>query len=243
VGQIRLPRPSPGTDSLPVNFGRLDATQRTHPSCHEQNLETFLLQVLNRKAQDQPMVETTTSQTTRVELTSFGREDFARLMSFLPTEDDLIEWCAAFFRYPLDDSQLERYLDSAKMPNTRVILTARAKEEGPVGHIEISHIWPHLSSRLSRVLIAPDKRRKGFGAAMVREAVSLSFELHHVVRIDLGVSAANHAAIGCYSKLRFEQVGLWLNAIAVGSRRIDVVWMTLTREAWSHFSSGLANDR
>jgi RimJ/RimL family protein N-acetyltransferase len=71
---------------------------------------------------------------------------------------------------------------------------------------------------------------------MVREAVSLSFERHHVDRIDLGVSAANVVAIGCYSKLGFVQGGRWQNAIPVGSGTIDVVWMTLTRDRWAHIN-------
>jgi RimJ/RimL family protein N-acetyltransferase len=183
------------------------------------------------------MANTTTSQV-RIELIPFGREDFDRLISWLPTENDLFEWCAAFFSYPLTHSQLERYLESAKVPNVRLVFTARSAEDGSVGHIEVSHIWPHLSSRLSRVLIAPDKRHRGLGSAMVRQAVSLSFEQHHVDRIDLGVSAANLVAIACYSKLGFAQVGRWQNAISVGSGMIDVAWMTLTRERWARFDTG-----
>jgi hypothetical protein len=54
--------------------------------------------------------------TDRVTLRPFGREDFSRLISWLPTEADLIEWCAAFFHYPLTDAQLERYLESTRQP-------------------------------------------------------------------------------------------------------------------------------
>jgi RimJ/RimL family protein N-acetyltransferase len=160
---------------------------------------------------------------TRVYLVPFGPQDFDRLISWASTKDDLIEWCAAFFSYPLTHSQLEQYSESAKSPDARLVFTGRSIKDGPVGHIEVSHIWPHLSSRLSRVLVAPDKRHRGFGSAMVREAVSLSFERHAVDRIDLGVSARNVIAIGCYSKLGFAQVGRWQNAISVGSGTIDVV--------------------
>ena len=86
----------------------------------------------------------------RIALCPFGPDDFDRLISWLPTENDLIEWCAGFFRYPLTHAQLERYLESSKQPNVRVIFTACTKEGEAVGHIEASHIWPHLSSRLSR---------------------------------------------------------------------------------------------
>ena len=60
---------------------------------------------------------------TRIELVPFEREDFDRWISWLPTEDDLIAWCAAFFSYPLTHSPLERYLESAKVPNARLVFT------------------------------------------------------------------------------------------------------------------------
>src|SRR5262249_48670260 len=116
----------------------------------------------------------------RIALCPFGPEDFDRLMSWLPTEDALVEWCAGFFRYPLTHAQLERYLESSKRPNARVIFTARTTDGEAVGHIEVSQIWPHLSSRLSRVLVAPDQRHLGIGSTIIREALSFSFVQHCV---------------------------------------------------------------
>jgi ribosomal protein S18 acetylase RimI-like enzyme len=175
------------------------------------------------------MIDKATS-TIQIALHPFGREDFSRLISWLPTEADLIDWCAAFFRYPLTDAQLERYLESAKQPNSRVIFTARSVGCEAVGHIEISQIWPHLSCRLSRLLVSPSQRRRGFASSMVAQALAIAFEQYFVDRVDLGVSATNSAAIGCYAKLGFKQVGTWPNAIAVGPGTIDVVWMTVTRD-------------
>src|SRR5262249_60486312 len=118
--------------------------------------------------------------TDRITLHPFGREDFARLISWLPSEGDLVDWCAGFFRYPLTDAQLERYLESAKQPNSRIIFTARSAEDEVVGHIEISQIWPHLSTRLSRILVAPDQRRRGFASSMVARALVVSFDQYLV---------------------------------------------------------------
>jgi RimJ/RimL family protein N-acetyltransferase len=168
-----------------------------------------------------------------VTLHPFAREDFPRLISWLPTEADLIEWCAAFFRYPLTDAQLERYLASAKQPNSRVILTARTIDGEGIGHIEVSQIWPHLSTRLSRVLVAPEWRRRGIASSMVSQTLWISFDQYLADRVDLGVSAANVTAIGCYAKLGFKQVGTWSNAIAAGPTIVDVLWMTMTRETWA----------
>jgi hypothetical protein len=73
--------------------------------------------------------------------------------------------------------------------SARAIFTALLPSGEPVGHIEISQIWPYLSSRLSRVLVAPDRRRLGIGGGMVSRASAFSFDTHHVDRIDLGVDA------------------------------------------------------
>lgn len=76
---------------------------------------------------------------------------------------------------------------------------------------------------------------------MIRQALSFSFVQHGVNRIDLGVSAGNSVAIGCYAKLGFAEVGKWPSAIVAGSRTIDVVWMTLTRAKWGR-DGGTGND-
>lgn len=168
-----------------------------------------------------------------VALRAFAREDFGRLISWVRSEAALVEWCAGFFRHPLDDAQLDRYLESRKQPNARGIWVAETSGDDPVGHVEISQIWPYLSSRLSRVLVAPDHRRRGIGSAMIAKALSFSFRQHHVSRIDLGVSAGNSAAIACYEKLGFTHVGTWPGGIVAGATKIDVYWMTVMRDQWS----------
>jgi RimJ/RimL family protein N-acetyltransferase len=173
------------------------------------------------------------AESSELTLHPFCREDFTRLISWVPSEAAHVEWCAGFFTYPLNDTQLDRYLESSKHPYARNIFTARTTTAGDaVGHVEISQIWPYLSSRLSRVLIAPEYRHRGIGSAMVAQAVSFSFREHRVNRVDLGVSASNMNAIGCYKKLAFQHVGTWPKAIALRSQTIDVYWMTLTRGGW-----------
>jgi RimJ/RimL family protein N-acetyltransferase len=167
-----------------------------------------------------------------ITLRKFGRDDFDRLISWVGTPEALGEWCASFFAFPLDNAQLTRYLESAGLPPRSTILTAVTPTGEAVGHVELSHVWPHLSSRLSRVLVAPQRRRTGIGAAMVLQALALSFETHRVDRIDLGVSADNEAAIACYERTGFDHVGTWPHAMEAGPRVIDVYWMTVTRSAW-----------
>ena len=167
-----------------------------------------------------------------IRLRPFDAADFERLMSWVPDAAAHAAWCGGHFRYPLDATQLERYLQGAQQ-GTACIFTALDATSMPVGHVEISHIWPHLSTRLSRVLVAPSVRQRRIGTTMVAAAVRFSFESHGIDRIDLGVSAANGPAIGCYRKLGFSEVGRWPNAITTADGTIDVCWMTLTRQVWA----------
>ena len=176
-------------------------------------------------------------QTEEIILRPFERHDFTRLISWLPTEAAHVEWCAAFFRFPLDETQLEQYLESSKQPNGRAVFVGETSSGEAVGHVEISHIWPHLSSRLSRVLVAPAKRHCGIGTSMIAQALTFSFRTHHLARIDLGVSQDNRAAIACYAKLGFEHVGTWTAAMMANKKLIDVYWMTITKENWAAHSS------
>ena len=52
----------------------------------------------------------------QLKLRPFSQTDFGRLISWVSTPETLGQWCAAFFRYPLDEDQLQRYLDSASQP-------------------------------------------------------------------------------------------------------------------------------
>jgi RimJ/RimL family protein N-acetyltransferase len=182
-------------------------------------------------------------QLPEIALRPFGRDDFDRLISWVGTPEALGVWCASFFSFPLDGAQLARYLESAGRPPRSTILTAVTPTGEAVGHVELSHVWPHLSSRLSRVLVAPERRRTGIGAAMVWRALALSFETHCVDRIDLGVSADNEAAIACYNRTGFEHVGTWPHAMEAGPRVIDVYWMTVTRRSWESTPTGDSGGR
>jgi RimJ/RimL family protein N-acetyltransferase len=163
-------------------------------------------------------------------LRPFEEDDFATLISWVPTADALWQWCAAFFTHPLDAAQLRRYRDSAQTPGTRDIF-AVVQDAETVGHIELSMIWPHLSCRLSRVLIAPGHRGRGLGREAVRLAVAHAFERYSVDRVDLGVASDNAVAIAAYAREGFRPVGTWPRAITAGGRTIDVAWMTLSRAA------------
>jgi len=81
-----------------------------------------------------PGVKITTRQLPQVTFRPFDRTDFERLTSWVPTQQTLMQWCAAFFQHPLDQNQLQQYLDTACQANVRMIFTALDQQADPVGH-------------------------------------------------------------------------------------------------------------
>ena len=167
-----------------------------------------------------------------IALRRFRQSDFAALISWVPTPEALAQWCAGFFQFPLDASHLQGSLESASRPHAREIFTTESEQGESVGHVELSMIWPHLSCRLSRVLVAPEWRGIGVGREIIGLAISRAFQRYHVSRIDLGVSDDNQIAIRCYEGQHFTHVGTWSEALAVNGRSINVYWMTLMRADW-----------
>ena len=182
-------------------------------------------------------MKSTQAKAERIELVEFGREDIPRLMSWIRSPEDLAAWAGAFFIYPLDEAKLERYLDSGRgdRPQRRIFKARDADSGEAVGHIELSHIWPHLSGRVSRVLVAdPALRGRGVGTRMVRALVQQAFAEYAFAHLDLGVDAANLRAIACYRRAGFFHVGTWPQAMRTAAGVIDVYWMSITRTGRAH---------
>jgi RimJ/RimL family protein N-acetyltransferase len=172
----------------------------------------------------------------RIELIEFAREDMPRLIGWIQSPEDLSAWAGAFFTYPLDQAKLERYLNSGRgeHPERRIFKAVDAESSEAVGHIELSHIWPHLSARISRVLVGdPALRGHGVGTRIVRALVQQAFAEYSFGHIDLGVDAANRRAIACYRRAGFAHVGTWPQALNTAAGVIDVYWMSITRAAAS----------
>jgi RimJ/RimL family protein N-acetyltransferase len=174
----------------------------------------------------------TQARAERIELVEFRREDIPRLIGWIRSPEDLSAWAGAFFTYPLDEAILERYQDSGRgeRPQRRLFKALAADSGEAVGHIELSHIWPYLSGRVSRVLVGdPALRGRGIGTRMVRALVQQAFAEYGFAHLDLGVDAANRRAIACYQRAGFVHVGTWPRAMKTAAGVIDVYWMSITR--------------
>ncbi len=60
--------------------------------------------------------------------------------------------------------------------------------------------------RLGFVIVDPEKRKKGYGKAMIRLGIKFAFEMYGAKRISLGVFENNLSAYHCYKSVGFEDV-------------------------------------
>ncbi len=165
-------------------------------------------------------------------LREFGRGDFDRLISWVDSPEAMRDWAAVFFTYPLTVEQLEKYQTEAEREERRLWTAIDTQNGEAVGHIEMSYIVPHLSGFVSRVLVAPHRRGQGLGEKMMRRLTTLAFEEHGFHHLNLGVISTNAAAIRCYTRIGFQQVGEWPDAMPTPTGTVAIVWMMLYRTDW-----------
>jgi len=171
-----------------------------------------------------------------IELSPFGQTDFARLIGWTQSPEFLLQWAGPIFTYPLDQKQLEQYLQGTEgnPPRRRIFKAAEMRNQQVVGHIELNEIdSKNRSATLCRVLVGePSERRKGIGVQMVKKIVEFGFDTLMLHRIDLLVFDFNFPAIQCYEKVGFVKEGHLREA-----RRIkDAYWssylMSLLEDEW-----------
>ena len=173
---------------------------------------------------------------TSISLEAFGKEDFERLIGWIDSRDIHERWTGRYFSYPLNTKELELYLEgSTKIPTERTVFRVKdTSQDKIVGHAEISHIWPGLSGRLSRILIGDESLRgKGLGVAITKELLRYGFSNYGFDHMDLGVSVSNDFAKRCYKKAGFKIVGLWEDMFDTPENPFSIHWMSIQKSEFN----------
>jgi len=168
-------------------------------------------------------------------LEPFTRDDFARLLSWVPDEVAMFRWAGSIFEWPLTESQLEAYVTpTAEHPPTRLIWRTLDVASGEaVGHVELNSIdHRQRSTTLSRVLIGPPYRRRGLSRAMVAAVLPVAFDDLGLHRVDLRVFEDNEPARRCYESLGFVREGLLREVRIVGGDFLSTIVMSLLEDEW-----------
>jgi RimJ/RimL family protein N-acetyltransferase len=164
-----------------------------------------------------------------VKIEKFGYEDFDRLISWVASLEDLIQFSGSIFQFPLTRQQLDGYIAVNNRLAFRVIYIPT---NNVIGHGEIS-ILSESTCLLCRLLIGEKNLRgQGLGQEMVKQLLGVAFNELGATKAELNVYDWNLSAIRCYEKEGFLINHDKCYKIEVNSQIWTALNMTLERSNW-----------
>jgi RimJ/RimL family protein N-acetyltransferase len=171
-----------------------------------------------------------------VELKYFERSDFDQLIKWVASAEFLLQWSGSQFDYPLNEAQLEQYIENANHDDSErlVYKVIDTETEEVVGHISLGKIdRKNKSARVGKVLVGESKARsKGIGQQMIKEILKIAFDELHLHRVTLGVFDFNAPAIRCYEKAGFVKEGLHRDTNKIGDEYWSLWEMSILEDEW-----------
>lgn len=129
----------------------------------------------------------------------FGRQNYTDLISWIDSEESLMQFGGPLFTYPLTPEQLD---NSIADPNRIAFCVVENTSGEPIGHAEI--YLSENSAKLGRILIgAKEHRGKGLGQQIVHLLLDYVFNKFGGNNVELNVFDWNTSAIRCYEKVGF----------------------------------------
>lgn len=134
-----------------------------------------------------------------LKLEPFTPNDFSRLVRWVDTKRELVQFAGDLFTYPLSEDQLHAYLSQEKLVAKKIIHI----ESGEViGHCELNFL--NENPRLSRILIGNKQNRGlGYGAKIIRLMIDAIQKEIPSKQVELRVFGYNTNAIKLYEKEGF----------------------------------------
>ena len=168
-----------------------------------------------------------------IKLETFNKSDFKQLMGWIDSEEFLIQWSGNAFAYPLNEQQLENYIESL---NTLVFKVIDEESKKVVGHISLGQIDNiNKSARIGKVLVGDTKMRgRSIGKHMMKAVLQIAFEELKLHRVTLGVYDFNTSAISCYEKIGFVKEGLLRESKKVGETYWNLWEMSMLEYEWNN---------
>ncbi len=163
-----------------------------------------------------------------IRLEHFDKENYAALISWVNSEEELMQFAGPQFKFPLTPEQLDISLSDGNRFAFRIVAN---ETDVSIGHAEIYASAD--SVRIGRILIGnKEQRGKGLGVQIVQSLLDFAFSWLEKPKAELYVFDWNTSAIRCYGK-----VGFTINPDKKLERKVkEEVWialnMTIDREKW-----------
>ncbi|QDI92632.1 N-acetyltransferase [Salicibibacter halophilus] len=166
-----------------------------------------------------------------IALQHFERTHMKKLIEWIETPEFLLQWGGPNFTYPLDEKQLERYMEE---PDRYIYSVVEQETEMIIGHISLGRIdKENRSARVGKVLVGdPGARGKGIGRQMMTAILKIAFDEMHLHRVSLGVFSFNEPAIACYEKVGFQKDGLLRDLRKMGDDYWSLWEMSMLEDEW-----------
>lgn len=166
-----------------------------------------------------------------IKLKTFKKSDFKQLINWINSEEFLMQWSGNAFTFPLDEQQLEKYIESA---NTLVFKVVDEETSDVIGHISLGQIDNiNKSARIGKVLVGNTKMRgRSIGKNMMKAVLHIAFDELKLHRVTLGVYDFNISAISCYEKIGFVKEGLLRESKRVGETYWNLWEMSMLEYEW-----------
>lgn len=166
-----------------------------------------------------------------IKLETFKKSDYKQLINWINSEEFLIQWSGNAFTFPLDEQQLEKYIESA---NTLAFKVVDEETSDVIGHISLGQIDNiNKSARIGKVLVGNTKMRgRSIGKHMMKAVLHIAFDELKLHRVTLGVYDFNTSAISCYEKIGFVKEGLLRESKRVGETYWNLWEMSMLEYEW-----------
>jgi RimJ/RimL family protein N-acetyltransferase len=172
----------------------------------------------------------------KILLKPFEKDDFQRLINWIPSADFMLLWSGPYFSFPITEKQLDTYLHSSEgtPPPRRIYKAVNLETNEVVGHIELNNIdRRNLAGMVSKVLVGSEYARgHGIGTQMTEQLAEIAFDDLGLHRLFLYVFDFNAQAIACYKKVGFRVEGHLQDFRKAGEQYHSSYLMALLEPDW-----------
>lgn len=173
-----------------------------------------------------------------IRIEKFEEINYQDLISWIDSEEELMQFAGPLFKFPLTVEQLNASLSDKNRIAFRVV---NNQTNSSIGHSEL--YVSDNSVKLGRILIGDKEQRgKGIGKQIVNLLLDYAFNKLNKTVADLNVFDWNIEAIKCY-----ERVGFSINPEIRLERKVrDKVWialnMSITKSTYDEIKKTAANN-
>jgi RimJ/RimL family protein N-acetyltransferase len=170
-----------------------------------------------------------------IDLLPFTEDDIDRLLGWVTSEAEHFLWTASALSFPPAREAFQKLMRDSAERGDRLFFKAVERDSGNViGHLELGAIdLRNRSTRIGRVLLAPEARGRGLGEAIMRAGLAKGFDEMGMHRVDLWVFASNARAIACYERAGFRHDGVIREAFKAGEEYWSFLVMSVLEREWA----------